>query len=151
MVDTERMRAVLERVGTGGPPPPPKPAGEELGELLRRERELWELCRFATADRRTRAALERVRRQSLWRQERLRRARALDAWDHRPPPPPPPPRHPEGPVSRLRRAWQLAGELERQYGRAAESERDRQRRGLFRQLERSAAESRDILYRLLNR
>ena len=146
MVDTERMARVLRRTGAGGPPPPPP---DETMELLCRERELWELCRPAGPER-IRARLRQLRRASARRQERLRRMETLERWGRVPPPPPPPPDH-GGTLSRLRRAWRLAGELEEWYARAADRTRDRQRRRIFHSLSESAARSRDELRDMLER
>ena len=151
MVDTERMRRVLERVGPKPPSPPPPPPNREF---LRREEELSSLSRQAMAGSRGgRETLRRVIQDSEQRQRELRREHFRERGQMSPPLPPPPPRppHGEGPFSLVRRAWLTAGELEEGYGNAAETERRRERKQFYRRLERSAGESRRQLRRLLDR
>lgn len=150
MVDTERMRRVLKRIGPKPPGPPPPPPG---GDFLRLEEELTSLCRRTMAGSRGgRETLRRVIQASVQRQRELRREYYREQGRMAPPPlPPHGPPPGEGPLSLIRRAWLVAGELEEGYGHAAEAERNRERKQLFLRLERSAGESRRQLRRLLDR
>lgn len=162
MVDTERMRAVLERIRPGPPPfPPGPPAAPTPGpppprprplpppvrgpvEWLRQEERLTEILR-----RIGRKSPALRRRMAQLTEASLRRQRILRRWTGGSLPIPPQ-KWPGTLSDLLRRGEMLAGELKETYRRAAEERAGAQES--YRDLARSAAETerglREILRRL---
>lgn len=122
MVDTERMKRVLNRLPPIPPLPPfsvpEEPPGIRFAEaLFRREAELEGLCReIGRRSRSLSGSMDRLRAASRRRQAALRRIFDPERF---PPPPPGPGRGREGIWRLLQRSSSVAGELAQDYALAA--------------------------------